>query len=274
LSYEPAQHYDRVTEAWALLLGEDLHYGVFAAPDEPLAPATARLTQLMVDIGQIRPGLRVLDVGCGTGAPACSLALVHEAHVVGITTSEVGVQAACARAEAEGLADLVSFQLRDGMDNGFEDSSFDRVWVLESSHLMRDRERLMAECARVLRPNGRLVLCDIVRRRPMPFAEVRRLRQPLALLRDVFGDARMESLAEYGRLVSAVGLDVDHESDLTEPTRPTFARWRENAELHRDEVNDLIGEADLGRFEEACDVLERFWDDGTLGYGLISAGKP
>jgi 27-O-demethylrifamycin SV methyltransferase len=132
----------------------------------------------------------------------------------------------------------------------------------------------MAECARVLTPSGRLVLCDIVLQRPMPFAEVRRLREPLALLRDVFGDARMEQTAEYRRLASAAGLDLDHESDLTEATRPTFARWRENAELHRSQIDDLIGQADRQRFEQACDVLERFWDDGTLGYGLISAVKP
>jgi 27-O-demethylrifamycin SV methyltransferase len=274
LSYDPATHYDRITEAWALLLGEELHYGVFESADEALEEATGRLTELMADVGRIEPGLRVLDVGCGTGTPACYLGRAREAQVVGISTSEVGVMAAGARAEAEGLAELVSFEQRDGMDNGFEDASFDRVWVLESSHLMRDRERLLAECARVLRAGGRLVLCDIVLRRPMPFAEVRRLRGPLALLRDVFGDARMEPLSEYARMASARGLDIDHQSDLTAATRPTFTRWRENAARHRESVDALIGELDRLRFVEACDVLERFWDDGTLGYGLISAVKP
>jgi len=273
LTYQPATHYDRVTDAWTLLLGDELHYGVFHAPDEQLALATARLTELMVEAGQIQPGLRVLDVGCGTGAPACHLAATIGARVVGITTSEVGVRAASSRAQAESLTELVSFEERDGTDNGFEDGSFDRVWVLESSHLMRERERLVHECARVLRPGGRLVLCDIVLRRPMPFAEVRRLREPLALLREVFGDARMEPLVEYARLARERGLDVDQETDLTEATRPTFARWRENAERHRAEVDDLIGQTDRQRFAQACDVLERFWDDGTLGYGLIAAAK-
>jgi 27-O-demethylrifamycin SV methyltransferase len=273
LSYEPATHYDRITEAWTLLLGEELHYGVFAAPDESLSGATGRLTQLMADAGQVQRGVRVLDVGCGTGAPACYLASTRKAHVLGITTSEVGVQAASARAATEGVTDLASFEQRDGMDNGLAAASFDRVWVLESSHLMRDRERLMSECARVLRPGGRLVLCDIVLRRPMPFAEVRRLREPLALLRDVFGDARMEPLAEYRRLAGEFGLAVDDESDLTDATRPTFARWRQNAELNGDKVDALIGETERQRFLESCDVLERFWDDGTLGYGLIAAVK-
>jgi 27-O-demethylrifamycin SV methyltransferase len=247
---------------------------VFAEPEEELPAATARLTRLMSDSGQIEAGNHVLDVGCGTGAPACSLAAESGARVTGITTSAAGIAAARGRASAAGLQDSVSFDERDGMDNGFPDAAFDRVWVLESSHLMRHRDRLMAECARVLRPGGRLVLCDIVLRRPMSLAEVRRLRLPLALLRDVFGDARMEPIPEYRRLAQDGGLAVDVELDLTADTRPTFARWRENAERHRDEVVGLLGEEDLLRFVEACGVLEAFWDDGTLGYGLLAAAKP
>jgi 27-O-demethylrifamycin SV methyltransferase len=274
LSYEPSTHYDRVTAAWTLILGEELHYGVFAEPDEGLPTATARLTRLMSDSGQIEPGNHVLDVGCGTGAPACSLAAESGARVTGITTSAAGIAAARARASEAGLQDSASFEERDGMDNGFPDAAFDRVWVLESSHLMRHRDRLMAECARVLKPGGRLVLCDIVLRRPMNFAEVRRLREPLALLRDVYGDARMEPLSEYRRLARDGGLTVDVELDLTSDTRPTFARWRENAERHRDEATSLLGEEDLARFVQSCDVLQAFWDDGTLGYGLLAAAKP
>ena len=103
MSYEPAAHYDRVTAAWTLLLGEDLHYGVFEAPHEPLANATRRLTELMMQVGEIERGALVLDVGCGIGAPACHIARVVGARVTGITTSHVGVAMARARAEAAGV---------------------------------------------------------------------------------------------------------------------------------------------------------------------------
>ena len=159
------------------------------------------------------------------------------------------------------------------MDNGFADGSFDRVWALESSHLMRRRDRLIGECARVLRDGGRLALCDIVLQRPMPFEEVRRLREPLALLRDVFGDARMEPLSRYAELAEAAGLEVVRQDDLTAPTRPTFAHWRANAERHRDEVVGLLGEREWQRFVDATEVLETLWDGGRLGYGLLTAVK-
>lgn len=273
VSYDAASHYDRVTEAWGLLLGDELHYGVFDHPDVPLRKATAALTKLMVDAANIEPDVTVLDVGCGTGAPAMHLASLG-ARVTGITTSAVGVAAARARAEAAGIADRVTFEERDGMDNGFPDASFDRTWVLESSHLMRERGRVVSECARVLTSGGRMALCDIMLRRPMPFAEVRRLREPLALLRAVFGEARMEPLETYADLARGAGLEVVRAIDLTEQTRPTFARWRENAVRYRDAVIALLGDGEHRRFVESTSVLEGFWDDGTLGYGLIAAVKP
>ncbi len=272
--YNPATHYDRVTEAWSLLLGDELHYGVFAIAAEDLATATDALTHRMVTASRLAPGLELLDVGCGTGAPACTLASRHGVRVTGITTSSEGVAAARKRSADARLDRLAQFALRDGADNGFPDATFDRVWALESSHLMRDRARLIAECTRVLLPGGRLALCDITLRRPMDLREVRRLRQPLALLREVFGDARMEPLSEYRRLLQAEGLTVDVETDLTASTRPTFDRWVSNAHLHRKAVSDLIGPGDWRRFVDACHVLRGFWDDGTLGYGLIAAAKP
>lgn len=273
-SYNAAKHYDRVTDAWGLLLGPELHYGVFVTGDEHLLAATGRLTDVMIDAADIAPGVEILDVGCGTGAPACRLATEHDVHVVGITTSDAGVLAARQRAADVGVEHRVAFECRDGMDNGLPDASFDRVWVLESSHLMRQRDRLMAECSRVLRPGGILALCDIMLRRPIPFEEVRRLRQPLSLLRAVFGDARMEALGTYADLARQNELVVNEQRDLTAGTRPTFARWRENAERHRESVIARLTEQDWRRFVDACDVLEGFWDDGTLGYGLLVASKP
>ncbi len=271
--YDPAAHYDRVTDAWRLLLGDELHYGVFERGDEELAAATAELTARMIAAAQLRPGLDVLDVGCGSGAPACRLADEHGVRVVGITTSGAGVAAARDRAAAAGLSSVATFEQRDGTDNGLPDASFDRVWVLESSHLMRERSRLIAECARVLRPGGRLVLCDLVRHREIGFQEVRDRRADFVTLREAFGDAHFEPLSFYTAAAQRYGLVVDLVSDLTALTLPTFERWRANASAHRDAVAAALGEDGLDAFEQSCDILEGFWRDGTFGYGLFAAAK-
>ncbi len=269
--HTPAAHYDHVTRAWGLLLGAELHYGVFQTGDEDLPTATGALTNLMADAAQLRPGLRVLDVGCGTGAPACDLAERFDVQVVGITTSEVGIEAATLRAAERGLSDQVSFELRDGTDNGFDSGSFDRVWVLESSHLMRQRKELVSECARVLTDGGRMTLCDIVRHREIPFRELRDRADEFATLRAAFGEARMEPLATYVEFAQAAGLVVDQADDLTQQTLPTFDRWRANADAHADEVAEALGQQGLDDFVRSTEILESLWRDGTLGYGMFAA---
>ena len=158
-------HYDQVTLAWIYLLGEDLHYGDFAGADEPLNVATARLTQRMAEAAALCPSLEVLDVGCGIGGPAVTLARRWGCRVTGITISEVGLELARRRAEEQGIADRVRFLHADGMDNGLPDASFDRAWVMESSHLMADRGALLAECAGAA---SRRDAGPVRRHRPLP----------------------------------------------------------------------------------------------------------
>lgn len=278
-AYDPQSHYDRVMSAWQLLLGDELHYGVFETGTEPLAAATAALTRRMVEAADLTaPGvdgrpLRVLDVGCGSGAPARAIATEFGVEVVGITTSGVGVETARARTAEAGVPG-VTFEQRDGTDNGFDDGEFDRSWALESAHLMRDKAALVGECARVLRPGGRFVLCDLVRWREIGFAEVRERREDFAVLRAAFGDAHFATLDEFERLAADHGLVVDRREDLTAATVPTFDRWLANADRNRDAVVDLIGIEGHEAFVRSCHILEAFWRDGTFGYGLVSATRP
>ena len=273
VGYDPATHYDRVTRAWGLLLGAELHYGVFDTADTPLEPATARLTDLMIEAADLAPGLRLLDVGCGSGTQSCRLAEDYGLEVLGITTSQVGIDESRARARSKGIS-TATFELRDATANGLPDDTFDRVWALESSHLMPDRTAFVSEASRVLRPGGRFVMCDIVRLREIGFSELRRRRDEFALLRAVFGSARMDSIDTYSSAARAHGLVVDHVLDLSAATYPTFARWRENLELHVDAVTTALGAQGVDEFAGSLDVLEGLWQEQTLGYALLSAAAP
>ena len=272
-SDEPSSHYDRVTQAWTLLLGEDLHYGLFAA-DESLAVATAALTDLMAELACLAPYLAILDVGCGTGHSACSLAETYRCRVTGISTSQTGIALANARARRRGLEGSVSFVMRDGMNTGFPDASFDRVWVMESSHLMPQKERLIAETFRLVQPGGVVALCDVIVQRKLAFGEVLRHGCAFDLLRRVYGRAKMETLDFYAEQLIRHGLEVTARRDISIETRPTFARWRANALTHRQEVTDLIGDAAWSEFVASCDVLDDFWELRLLGYGAIAARRP
>jgi len=270
---DPALHYDKVTDAWGYLLGDNLHYGYFEGGDESLEEATERLTRRMAELAQPDSENRILDVGCGTGEPARCLAQWFGCRVTGISPSQVCIERAKEASAGSAVENLVNFELGDAMAMPYADASYDRVWVMESSHLMPDKSRLMSEAARLLKPHGRLVLCDVMLRKHLPLLEVIRYRDDFLLLHDVFGRARMETLDFYTTEAVANGLTVELCEDITAATRPTFDRWRQNAEANREEILSHLDEADLDKFFSSCSVLENFWDSGVLGYGVVVASR-
>src|SRR5438105_5403092 len=191
--HDPELHYDRVMPAWRLLLGRNLHYGYFTTMRENLDEATDELTRRVAKHARLGGGLEVLDVGCGDGQTSCFLAENFGCRIVGITTGKKGVTEARRLAHSRVLTHTVTFEHRDGMDNGFPDDSFDRVWVMQSSHFMLDKKRLLDECVRVLRPGGRFALSDIVLRAPTSRIDVVKRRYEFLLYLRVVGRAMMQT---------------------------------------------------------------------------------
>jgi 27-O-demethylrifamycin SV methyltransferase len=267
---DPRIHYDRVTDAWGYLLGDDFHYGYFDSPDLPLHAATLALTELMASEAAFQTGMSVLDIGCGSGNPAVHLAREYGCRVLGITNSSIGVERATVRADKAGVSGLARFEVRDGMATGLQAHSFDRIWVMESSHLMPRKDLLLRECGRLLRTDGRLVLCDIVLLRQIPFPEVLSIRKELAVLDAVFGKATMQELSSYALMAEDAGITVRSQIDISRQTLPTFVCWRANADTYAYAVEELLGRGGIEEFQLACDILSRFWLD-RLGYGVLVA---
>jgi 27-O-demethylrifamycin SV methyltransferase len=270
---DPVLHYDMINRAWQYLLGEDFHYGYFQAEDESLKSATENLTSLMAEKGAFGLDQSVLDVGCGIGNPVCQLAARYGCRVTGISTSGEGVELAVRRARDKGLSDRVSFRVADGMDNNLPDASFDRVWVMESSHLMPRKDRLLGECARVMRPGARLVLCDIMLRRELPLAEVLSRPRDFVPLHYAFGHAKMETMDTYARLAERAGLRVNDLIDISDRAYPTIAQWRRKLEANEAQVRAQIGDQGVAHFRASCDVLAKVWNERLFGYGLMVACK-
>ena len=93
------------------------------------------------------------------------------------------------------------------------------------------------------------------------------------MLRRAFGDAHMEHLDDYATTLAGLALTVTDATDITQPTLPTLAAWRANAARHEDAVRQLLGDEGLDDLVGSTRILEAFWRDGTLGYGILSAIK-
>jgi cyclopropane-fatty-acyl-phospholipid synthase len=121
-----AHHYDLSDDLYRLFLDADMQYSCayFARPDMTLdAAQEAKKAHIAAKL-RLEPGCRVLDIGCGWGGMALTLARDHGARVTGVTLSENQLATARQRAEAAGLFDRVDFRLADYRKL---DETFDRI---------------------------------------------------------------------------------------------------------------------------------------------------
>jgi ubiquinone/menaquinone biosynthesis C-methylase UbiE len=117
------------------------------------------MTRAIVAAAQVRSGMRVLDIACGTGEPAISLAavLVGDGDVVGVDISPAPLKIAGERAIQRGLSN-VTFQQADAHELPFPDNSFDCITSRLGIMFFSDLPRALSEMRRVLNPSGRAIL--------------------------------------------------------------------------------------------------------------------
>ena len=117
------------------------------------------MTLTIVKAASVQPGMRVLDIACGTGEPAISLAteLAGGGEVVGIDISPAPLKIAAERATQRSLSNVI-FQQADAHELPFPDNSFDCITSRLGVMFFSDLPRALSEMRRVLKPAGRAVL--------------------------------------------------------------------------------------------------------------------
>jgi len=118
-----------------------------------MAPGGEGHVEKMVE-GLELEGLRVLDIGCGLGGPACILAGKHGAHVVGTDLEAPLIERARRRAARLGVHDRTEFEVVTPGSLTFEDESFDLVMSSGGVTQTPDKLGIFRECLRVLKPGG------------------------------------------------------------------------------------------------------------------------
>lgn len=151
----------------------------------------------------LRPGSRVLDIGCGPGTTAVRLARDHGAQVTAVDFDPRMVARAKAAVEQAGLEDAVAVQLADAHSLPFPEGAFDRV-LLEAVVMFTDRERVVAEALRVTAPGGVVLDHEFIWATPPPDAARSRFTGT------VCPGIRFDSVDDWVSLYEAAGLqDVE-----------------------------------------------------------------
>jgi SAM-dependent methyltransferase len=139
-----------------------------------IAAAMRESGERLVDGLAIRPGMKVLDLGCGDGTTALPAARLG-ADVLGVDIAENLVAAGNARARAAGLPNL-RFQQGDASDlRGLEDDTFDLVVSIFGAMFAPRPFDVANEMVRVTRPGGRIVMGNWIPGDPTLVAQILRI---------------------------------------------------------------------------------------------------
>jgi cyclopropane-fatty-acyl-phospholipid synthase len=218
-------HYDVSNAFYEKVLGPSMTYtcAVFHDPKDSLEQAQAAKYELVAGKLALKPGMRLLDVGCGWGGMVRHAAREHGVKALGVTLSRAQAEWAQAAIEREGLAELAEVRHMDYRDAPVE--QFDAISSIGlTEHIgLQNYSSYFAALRDRLRPGGRLLNHCITR------ADNRAPARPGAFIeRYVFPDGE---LAAPGRVMSKMhdsGLEVQHEENLRQHYALTLAGWNRN----------------------------------------------
>ncbi len=108
----------------------------------------------------LRPGMRVLDLGCGLGGASRYLTAECGCAVTGIDLTPEFIAAAKTLSARCGLGGRIEFHQGSALDLPFKDASFERVWCHNVTMNIAEKPRLAGEAARVLVRGGRFVCAE------------------------------------------------------------------------------------------------------------------
>jgi cyclopropane-fatty-acyl-phospholipid synthase len=229
-------HYDLSRTLYDLFLDSDRQYSCayFTGPEQSIDEAQAQKKRHIAAKLLLKPGQRVLDIGCGWGGMALSLAKNCDVEVTGLTLSTEQLDAARRRAAAAGLSERVKFELLDyRLAQGTYDrivsvGMFEHVGVVHYPAFFRKMHELLA-------PNG-VALLHSIGRSDGPGSTNPWIRKY------IFPGGYSPALSEVVPVIEHTGFFITDVEILRLHYAETLKAWRTRFLANRDKVRELYDE--------------------------------
>ncbi len=233
-----SHHYDVSNTFYEIVLGGSMTYtcAVFPTAAATLEQAQEAKHDLVCRKLGLRPGMRLLDVGCGWGGMVLHAAAHYGVHALGVTLSRQQAEFAQKRIAQEGLADLAEVRHLDYRDT--PEDSFDAVSSIGLTEHIGERE-IPAYFARLyarLRPQGRLLNHCITRPTTTQPAKASGF-----IARYVFPDGELMGVGHLASVMQNTGFELRHVEDLREHYALTLTQWCDNLEADWDAAVAEVG---------------------------------
>ncbi|MCA8928743.1 MAG: methyltransferase domain-containing protein [Alphaproteobacteria bacterium] len=261
------RYYDGAADTiYREIWGENIHLGLFEEEGESLQDANARTNKRLAALAGLSSEQTVLEVGCGYGATARFLAETVGCNVVATNISDRELAEAKRLTEAAGLGDKVRFAYGDFHALDFPDDHFDVYWCQESFLHAADKEQVLREAYRVLKPAGRFVLTELLVREGTPDDIRERVYERV-------GAPIMWDAPDYRQTLQNLGFRMEVEEDWSPNVARTYGWVREQLEARRPEFEDKIGRDLVDRTSRALQFWVDTANDGCIGWHFFIADK-
>ncbi|WP_342620324.1 cyclopropane-fatty-acyl-phospholipid synthase family protein [Rhodoferax sp. GW822-FHT02A01] len=220
-------HYDLGNAFYGLWLDETMNYSsaLFQGDlTQPMADAQRTKVRRALTEAAVKPGDRVLEIGCGWGALAEMATTDMQAHITGVTLSTEQLAYARARMQRLGTEQRADLRLQDYRD--IDDAPFDAICSIEMVEAV-GREywpTYFATVARLLKPGGRACIQSIVI--DDAFYE-RYIHSTDFIQQYIFPGGCLPSPRVFREQARAAGLEVERELAFGPDYAETLRRWRD-----------------------------------------------
>ena len=268
-----AFHYDVSNEFYRLWLDEERVYSCayFTNADESLDQAQRNKLEHICRKLRLRPGERLLDIGCGWGALVCWAARHHGVRAHGITLSQQQFEYAQQRIRIEGLQDLVTVELRDYRELAGT-GIFDKVSSVGMfEHVgLANMPAYLAAVMMVLRPGGLFLNHGITH-------DEEGWNKSLTtefINRYVFPDAELDCVSNIQLGMERAGLEIHDVENLRPHYALTLRHWVQRLEANRDAALREVDEPTYRVWRLYMAACALGFEAGTTGVYQILASKP
>jgi cyclopropane-fatty-acyl-phospholipid synthase len=268
-----SHHYDVGNDFYRIVLGSSMVYSCayWTSTDGGYGVADAQRDKLDLICRklELRPGMRLLDVGCGWGSMAMHAARQYGVQVLGITLSTEQADYARKQVAEAGLTDQVEIRIQDYRD--LDDGPFDAISSIGMAEHVGTGP--YSEYAAIvfgqLRPGGRLLNHQIAAIHPEPKRQGRSFIDAY-----VFPDGELAPLGTTVSLIEEAGFEVRDVQALREHYARTLRAWVANLESDWSTAVRLTspGRARVWRLYMAASALA--FEQARIGVNQVLAVKP